>query len=691
MANNEGTVSVRFSVADKEVVRQALADLGKDGDAALAKLNAAGDKPSSGLKALSDIISGLKDRVIGLAVPLGPVGSALISFGPIGIVAAAGLGLAWTAMWKLAEMANVLGDKAIHVREFASTTGLTTDQVQALTQAAANHGVVAEQVTGAIQKFAAGWEQMRRGGGVMLEEINRINPALALQMQQAGSTAAAWDIFAKAVDRADASQRSLLLRAAGGRGGVTALSGALADTAKVGGLDNLTTNAKAAGDVIDKELIRRLAELKAKADSLGQSLYDKIAGFGAENALKHSIELREDLIKIVNLLENFSPSQAWKDFMEWGKGNMFAPGPARITVNKMPDPGFRQSPADPALRDQLAPVPLSPEAQLENQRKMIAVLGSAVTPAEQYELKIQEINVAIDKNSDLEQYRGRAVAAAALATKQTIEALKERAGVASQEEITNTRLAQTYDDLAKAGVKSADARATAEKIVRREAQQTAEAIKVRASDTPALTKLTQDADKLRLNLDAGLATALQGTTSDMIAMARGTETASQGIANMTNKLVDAVANAVLLKTVVQPIAAIFSGGLSSLATAFGFSEGGIMTSSGPLPLKKYASGGVANSPQVSIWGEGKLPEANVPLPDGRSIPVTLSGIPSNDNGPREVRNHFSFDLKGANGDDAIKSIVAQGVAQGIAISDRRLAQYDRNLPGRIQKLNQRAL
>ena len=57
----------------------------------------------------------------------------------------------------------------------------------------------------------------------------------------------------------------------------------------------------------------------------------------------------------------------------------------------------------------------------------------------------------------------------------------------------------------------------------------------------------------------------------------------------------------------------------------GFAKGGIMTDMGPMALRKYASGGVAYGPQVSVHGEGSLPEANVPLQDGRTIPVTLSG------------------------------------------------------------------
>jgi tape measure domain-containing protein len=54
-------------------------------------------------------------------------------------------------------------------------------------------------------------------------------------------------------------------------------------------------------------------------------------------------------------------------------------------------------------------------------------------------------------------------------------------------------------------------------------------------------------------------------------------------------------------------------------------KGNIMTSDGPMPLQRYAAGGIARRPQVAIFGEGSMAEAYVPLPDGRSIPVTLDG------------------------------------------------------------------
>lgn len=76
--------------------------------------------------------------------------------------------------------------------------------------------------------------------------------------------------------------------------------------------------------------------------------------------------------------------------------------------------------------------------------------------------------------------------------------------------------------------------------------------------------------------------------------------------------------------------ALIRFGLNSLlGGAFGggffrFAEGGVMSNAGPMPLKRYAGGGIANSPQMAMFGE-RGPEAYVPLADGRTIPVKISG------------------------------------------------------------------
>lgn len=83
------------------------------------------------------------------------------------------------------------------------------------------------------------------------------------------------------------------------------------------------------------------------------------------------------------------------------------------------------------------------------------------------------------------------------------------------------------------------------------------------------------------------------------------------------------------------LASIFSGiggvaggpaaGGASIGSVPMAANGGIMTPRGMAKLSMYARGGVATSPQLAVFGEGSTPEAYVPLPDGRSIPVTMQG------------------------------------------------------------------
>lgn len=81
-----------------------------------------------------------------------------------------------------------------------------------------------------------------------------------------------------------------------------------------------------------------------------------------------------------------------------------------------------------------------------------------------------------------------------------------------------------------------------------------------------------------------------------------------------------------------------------------FAGGGVMTPAGPVPLRHYAKGGVANSPQAAIFGEGRLPEAYVPLPDGRSIPVTMQG---GSQGGDTIVVHLSVDASNQTDGNAI--------------------------------------
>ena len=89
----------------------------------------------------------------------------------------------------------------------------------------------------------------------------------------------------------------------------------------------------------------------------------------------------------------------------------------------------------------------------------------------------------------------------------------------------------------------------------------------------------------------------------------------------------------ILRPILQGIGGLFGGGGAANGTLpttdiykyVNFASGGVMTAMGPMPLKKYAKGGVATGPQMALYGEGSQNEAYVPLPDGRRIPVAMQG------------------------------------------------------------------
>lgn len=114
---------------------------------------------------------------------------------------------------------------------------------------------------------------------------------------------------------------------------------------------------------------------------------------------------------------------------------------------------------------------------------------------------------------------------------------------------------------------------------------------------------------------------------------RDGKTASEALANALNKVAD--------KLIDIALNSLFDGagtggipgsGILGGLFSFLFANGGVAAHGRPVPLKKFARGGVSNT--QAIFGESG-PEAAVPLPDGRRIPVDLrvpSQVPSRGGG-----------------------------------------------------------
>lgn len=111
--------------------------------------------------------------------------------------------------------------------------------------------------------------------------------------------------------------------------------------------------------------------------------------------------------------------------------------------------------------------------------------------------------------------------------------------------------------------------------------------------------------------------------------------------NLADSIISDLARIAFRQALVFGISSLFSAGASAGGGGAGlfagkgvgstmapFANGGIMTARGK--LQSYANGGIANSPQLAMFGEGSTPEAFVPLPDGKRIPVHMRGSAGGD-------------------------------------------------------------
>lgn len=202
----------------------------------------------------------------------------------------------------------------------------------------------------------------------------------------------------------------------------------------------------------------------------------------------------------------------------------------------------------------------------------------------------------------------------------------------------------------------------------RQALEADEKVKTFAENFKSSFKSINDA---ALNLGANLGASFGNVLSSLgDQIAEFAVTGKANFAELTRSVLADLAKIFARAAIFSAFKAIIPGG-SGLAKLFGFAMGGIMTPDGPMPLKRYAAGGIANSPQLAMFGEGRMPEAYVPLPDGRSIPVTMQ----NGAGANTVVN-VSVDAKGTQvqGDstkaNALGRIVAAAV-QAELIKQRR--------------------
>jgi hypothetical protein len=377
------------------------------------------DNATASANPFAAAMTSVSGQLILMSAGAGPVGVFLAALGPWGIAAAVGVGLVSAAFAEAERTAHVLAEEAVNLEKFKETTGLSTDALQALTQAAAKHGVQADATMQAIVRFTTSWEAARQGSGAFLTQLQKIDPALASQIQSTKDVSVALDLYTQAIQKADAAgdiaARNQLMRAGGGRGGVAAFTGVAASVGDAGGMANLTQGARDADKVIGEQLLKQVAALQAELDATTKHADLMMGSIGAQPILETGIawqKMREQVAGVLSDIANgTSTLSPWSQFL--AKLSAYALGPATTGQlfgfqpgGGMSQPALNQMPAYPPQLDMTGMPGLdaskTTSAKLVVLKEEISLLGSAATANDKLALRLLELKAAVEGNATAE-------------------------------------------------------------------------------------------------------------------------------------------------------------------------------------------------------------------------------------------------------------------------------------------------
>jgi tape measure domain-containing protein len=175
---------------------------------------------------------------------------------------------------------------------------------------------------------------------------------------------------------------------------------------------------------------------------------------------------------------------------------------------------------------------------------------------------------------------------------------------------------------------------------------------------------------------------LGGFISDLREGKSATEALANALNKVADKLLDVGLNLLFDGFGKQGGGGGLLGGMFSWL--FPFADGGIARNGKPVPLKKFARGGISKT--AAIFGETGRAEAAVPLPDGRRIPVDLNmqtRIPQRQAGSTETVNVVLRDDSGRMAEIADQQIrTRSGTIINVAVQ-QSTKTVQRQMPGMI--------
>lgn len=638
---------------------------------------------------ISNKMSGLASAATG---QLGTIGAVLGAIGGPAAAAAiviGGLALAFAAA---SSAANALGEKSREMRAFAATTGLTINQLASLNKAGAEFGLSSEDVAKFVEQFTSKMEEATHAAGPLFEAVQRISPTLALQLASAKSSADALNIlaaaYAKARDEGTKFQQNNLLKAAGGKGGIqdAPLLGVINDK---GGVQEMAASAAAAGKAIDEGLTDRLAKLKTELDETTKRTEKLWALMFSEEVLQKELRTAQYFEQIARGAKDLADAskdlsffQRMTEMMSRGGdpdfgiaaiANGLDEGTLKLkaaqsrlarglkegqrsnfsgSLTAMPDAPSAAATTNPAAD---APIKLTAEANANIMRKWMSVLGEAATPTEQLRMKQADLNAALEKGGVSSVVTTRALAAFTNAQMAAAVAVRERLGLASQEEMEGVKLRQLDDDRAKGFVRGANEIAAAQRLISKEAKASSEALQVKTSNLPGLKQMEFDSQDLSKQLDHLSTDSLNNLTKSLADITTGTAKASDAFRSLGASVIRSLSEMIIKMTVIAPLAKSLQGVLGGGASGGGlfnlFGSSGptnVIGSAGSMAVPTFADGGTVPPGGLALVSEhspggGRLIRA----PMNQSLTVTPNDVASSSSGGVNVAPVYNIDASGA--------------------------------------------
>jgi hypothetical protein len=164
---------------------------------------------------------------------------------------------------------------------------------------------------------------------------------------------------------------------------------------------------------------------------------------------------------------------------------------------------------------------------------------------------------------------------------------------------------------------------------------------------------------LAINFSEGIA---GGVVDALDAWFDGTMKAKDAMKEFAASFLRDISKMIIQQTILNSLkSGLSSGGfLSGIGSFFKMADGGVL----PGGFKAFASGGMVTKPTLGLVGEGVYNEAVVPLPDGNSIPVKMTGNSGSGGASLNIVNNVTV-ASGSGGTDKERQDMATKTAATI--------------------------